>query len=240
MRKTTLATAILLVVAMATPAAAAQTSTHGADSGFVVVDNGARVPTRNVDWSDPLSVEGFLLRVKDVQGSDSIAWLDADTTPSEIQEAVIATITRNPDAVNVIEFTVPMTRQANDQMLQSMFGEGAVDAALAGWTCGWGYKKVQYKPGLIAYYWFSLRTDFCWNGTNVQATPVQDVNGDGSWGWSYEGCVTCTVTGWPSPTDYKSYAKGHMNLGQGVDWNRYPWIQHIVHGNGTVSTTSHD
>ena len=93
---------------------------------------------------------------------------------------------------------------------------------------------------MTTYYWFSLKTSFCWDGTNIQSPPAQEVLGDGSWGWSYLHCESCYVQGWPSPTTYKSYAKGHMNLGVGGDWNRYPWIQHIVYGAGTVRTRYHD
>lgn len=243
MRKAIYAMAIVMIIATTTPAAAAAGSWQPDDYNWetsVIVDNGARVSIRGINWSDPLSVEEFLLDVEKVQGSDSVAWLDARTTPSHVRNAVISTITRDPDSLVVTETTVAATPRETERMLRQLFGDEAAQAAASGWTCGWGYKKVQHRPGLLTYYWFSLKTDFCWNGTNVQATPQQDVRGDGSWGWSYEGCTSCTVMGWPAPTDYKSYARGHMNLGAWPSLDLYPWIQHIVRGNGTVSTSYHN
>jgi hypothetical protein len=239
-RKTAFVLAAIIILTVAAPVAAAPSQSTPNRSDFVIVDGGARASTAGVRWSDPLSVESFLLKVEKAQGSDSMVWLDSSTTPAYVRTAVIAAITRSPDSLVITETVTPATPLAGKQMLESIFGSDAATAAATGWTCGWGNKKVQYKPGLIVYYWFNLRTDFCWNGTSVQATPVQSVNGDGSWGWAYEGCITCTVVGWPKPTAYKSYALGHMNLFNGIDWNRYPWIQHIVYGNGTVSTTGHD
>ena len=234
MRRIIFVAATVLTVAVAAPSAGAATNQ------MLSLDNGASVTIDGVDWADPTDVELFLLRVETAQGDDSLAWLDSPSTPQAIRDAVLDTITR-PSPLQVVDDGISAAIQSEtDEMLNTLFGPSANTAAASGWTCGWAYKKVRYRPGYITFYWFSLKTPFCWNGTEVQATPAQEVLGDGSWGWSYEGCVSCYVMGWPAPTQYKSYAKGRMNLGTAVDWNRYPWIEHIVHGDGTVSTTSHD
>ena len=227
------ALAVLVVAAGVVPAGAHTNQT-------LRLADGVSVSIAGVDWTDPTDVELFLLRVETALGSDSVTWLDSPSTPQAIRDAVVATVTR-PSSLHVVDDGLSgATQLETEEMLKTLLGPLAKTAAASGWTCGWAYKKVRYRPGLITYYWFSLKSSFCWNGTQVQATPVQEVLGQGFWGWSYKGCVSCYVIGWPSPTRYKSYAKGHMNFGIGLDWNRYPWIQHIVRGNGTVSTTSHD
>lgn len=240
MKYTILAVIVAALLASPLPSSASNPQPRFDDPPMITIDGGVRVPTQGVDWEDPLSVESLLLTIQEAQGSDSIEWLSARTTPAYVRDGVLRTITRDPGNHVTTESIVPASESDTERMLAELFGDKAAQAAAAGWTCGWGYKKVQYKPGVIAYYWFSLKTDFCWDGTNVQATPQQTVNGDGSWGWAYEGCNSCTVMGWPAPTDYKSYAQGHMNLGTWPNWDRYSWIQHIVHGAGTVSTTFHD
>lgn len=231
----------LVFAAVAVLAAAFGVAPAAADTNQTLnLGEDISVSVDGVNWKDPIDVEMFLLRVQTAQESDSVAWLDLPSTPSTIRDAVLATVTR-PSALQMVDDGMTnATRAEADEMLKTLFGSSAETAAASGWTCGWAYKKVRYRPGYITYYWFSLKTSFCWDGTDVQATPVQEVLGDGSWGWSYEGCVSCYVVGWPAPTAYKSYAKGRMNLGLGIDLNRYPWIQHIVRGDGTVSTTSHD
>jgi hypothetical protein len=192
------------------------------------------------DLATPEAVERLLLRIERAQGSDDIAFLDQ--APDPVRKAVLETITRPSEPDVVAERTGTYGPAETAEILKSLgVARSSNVTTLASWTCGWGYKKVTYSPGLIDYYWFSLKTSFCWNGSTIQYTPTQQVLGDGSWGWSYTGCASCYVNGWPAPSAYLSYAQGRMNLGAGpASHNRWPWIQHIVDGGGWVTTTWHD
>ena len=221
-----LSVALVLAFGLA-PAGASATEELNLDLG-----EGLSISVTGVDWNDSREVEQFLLRVQATQGSDSIDWLSLHSTPLVIRDAVLATLTGPAEYQVVHEETRPASRIETTRMLSELFGSAAKAAEAQGWSCGWAYMKVRYWTGFITLYWFSLTTSFCWNGTNVQAIPAQAVAGDGSWGWSYLGCVACYVTGWPAPTAYRSFAMGRMNFGVGVDIDRFPWIQHIVYGRG--------
>jgi hypothetical protein len=224
-----------LILALAAPSSAAPT-----DPATVSVGNRpVRVAS---DWKDPAAVEAFLLRVEAAQGNRSLAFLQAPGVTPEIKAAVYATITRRA-APDVTETSGVYGPEESRAIVKSMLGTSrkALGVHLLSWTCGWGEKQVNYQPGAIRYYWFKLHTNFCWDGTNVQASPTQQVSGDGSWGWSYQGCSSCTLQGWPAPTQYRSYAQGEMSLGGGpADYTRRPWIEHIVKGIGWVDTSWHD
>jgi hypothetical protein len=226
--------ACAFVMTLAAPASAAPK----AASSTVRVERGV-VEVTDRDLASPEAVEQLLLRIEKVQGSTSLAFVD--TAPEKVRAAILATITR-PAPDDVVESHGTYGPAETAQLLAQLgvLTEGGDGVQLYGWTCGWGYKKVSYTPGAITYYWFSLKTSFCWDGSTIQYPPIQEVLGDGSWGWSYVGCANCYVTGWPAPTAYKSFAQGHMNLGAGVDYDRWPWIQHIVDGTGWVYTSWHD
>ncbi len=219
-----------------------QLSSAHADTTGTINVNGKVVVTSDINLASNLAVETLLLRVKTAQGSTSPAWENDPSVTSDIKTAVARTITR-PDLTPQVSTTTvyvigswrTTSRSAFEARLTTM------SVAYSTYVCGWAFKRVQYKPGVIVYYWMSLQTRACANGTRLQYKPAQSVNGDGSWGWQYKGCVDCYVNWWPYPTKAVSYAEGKMEIGK---WpfkhDRWPWIKHIMSGDGTVVTSSHD
>lgn len=182
------------------------------------------------DLSEPADVERMLAEVEQAQGSTSAEWLDG--APPEVRQAVIRTITR-PAALIWEE-------SEGDDDSQATAATGAIRLLAVALKGRWVETTAKYRPGWFTYYWFKLRTHFWWDGDLVPQTPTQEITGDGSWGWAYEGTKVANVEGWPAPQAYRSYAEGEMNLGRGVDWTRRPRIEHLVHGDGNVERSHHD
>jgi hypothetical protein len=184
------------------------------------------------DLSDPAAVEQMLLEVEQAQGSTGLDWLDG--SPPEVRQAVTATVTR--PAALIWEETEG--EEPGSSALRASPGEirslGIVPAGK------WVETTAKYRPGWFTYYWFKLRTHFWWDGGEVVQVPTQEISGDGSWGWAYEGAAAANVEGWPAPEAYRSSAQGKMNFGRGADWVRRPHIEHVVHGNGNAERTHHD
>lgn len=230
------------LVATASPTMAAATDQEYPNSIRIA---GSTIELAGYDLASYEGVELLLLEIGKVQGSDDISFLDNDDFPATVGTRIVETLTRESEPMvkesDGVYSPIAGRALAADLLLEGPDGRLPSESVLASYTCGWGYKKVQYRPGILTYYWFELKTSFCWNGTRIQSSPVQAVNGDGSWGWAYEGCSICTVTGIPSPTKYESYAKGKMNIGVGpTSHTRWPWIKHVVNHQGTVWTSSHD
>lgn len=184
--------------------------------------------------SDPSDVERMLLEVEKVQGSTDLEWLDS--SPPEVKQAVMDTITR--PAALIWEETE--SDDPDGQALSTLERPMAQQVYAAGRHGKWVETTARYRPGWITYYWFKLRTHFWWDGAQVTEAPVQEITGDGSWGWAYEGTTVATVEGWPTPEAYRSVAQGEMNMGRGADWVRRPRIEHLVHGNGKVEREHRD
>lgn len=234
--------AAVALVATASPALA--DTSHRAYPDSIRIE-GTTIELAGYDLASYEGVELLLLEIGKVQGSDDISFLDNDDFPATLRARIYETLTRESEPTieesHGVYSPAASRALAADLLLEGPDAKPPTESMLSGYTCGWGYKKVSYRPGLITYYWFELKTSFCWNGTRIQSTPVQAVNGDGSWGWSYEGCAICTVVGIPSPTKYESYAKGEMNIGVGpASHTRWPWIKHVVNQHGTVWTSYHD
>lgn len=173
------------------------------------------------------------------QGSTSLGWLDS--APPEVRDAVLAA-SRRPGALVIEESEGEYDEERSLGLLGVQLEDRPTAQQLlrAKRRCKWTETKANYRPGAITWYWFKLRTSFCFDGSNILAPPSQDVSEDGSWGWAYEGTSATVVEGWPAPETYRSYARGTMNQGQGLDWVRRPWIEHIVHGSGKVEKSHHD
>ena len=207
-----LAVATLVGGLMFIPAAQAATA--------ATVD-GVAIPA---NLADPIAVEQFLLNLQAVQGSTSLALLAGHPA---LQAAVTTAETRGTSTTQTVTGTATAGQQA-----QILAETGATPDATAGTVCGWAYKKISYKPGLITYYSLALQTDFCWNGTNLVGTPYQTHSGSASWGWSY-GTRFTTFTWFPYPREFYSGVEADMHLGA---YHNYPYINTYLYGTGGVYT----
>jgi hypothetical protein len=92
------------------------------------------------------------------------------------------------------------------------------------------------RPPGITLYSYTLRTEWCYNGTRIVGTPYVIRHVSTAPGVSFEGNVELQH-GWIGSgyISYRTYTQGHFKT---AFVSRYPWITTIVRHNGTHEHSS--